>query len=230
MSRLLPGFRHEPESDVEKLEALGIVEMIAPARRVLHLMRTDVETKLGWAQWRARRLYALTATVAYTGIRAGEALCLQLADVDLDARIIQIVPRAEYRTKTAGFAQPVPMAPMLVPILHDWFDHRMGNPPLFWRAETPWLWPNMRTATPCRNGPRGHKPYHRLAAVAKRASVEEMTFQSLQRSWATHAEAAGMGPAMIAQIIRHTSTRTGEVWYRRADLPNMRAAVEAFDF
>ncbi len=38
-------------------------------RRVLTLMAQDVESTAGWAQWKARRLQALTATVAYTGLR-----------------------------------------------------------------------------------------------------------------------------------------------------------------
>jgi len=45
-------------------------------KRVLTLMAKDVEETAGWSQWRARRLHALTAVVAYTGIRASESLYL----------------------------------------------------------------------------------------------------------------------------------------------------------
>src|SRR5271157_1056758 len=44
-------------------------------RRVLSLMAADVEVTAGWSQWRARRLYALTATVAYCGLRARPFTC-----------------------------------------------------------------------------------------------------------------------------------------------------------
>ncbi|MGO9114310.1 MAG: hypothetical protein ACLP9L_34270, partial [Thermoguttaceae bacterium] len=58
-------------------------------RRVLTLMAQDVETTAGWSQWRARRLYALTAVVAYTGVRGvSEALFLHAADIKLEARFI----------------------------------------------------------------------------------------------------------------------------------------------
>ena len=42
--------------------------------RVLSLLAGEVRDREGWARWRARRLQALAATVAYTGLRAGEAI------------------------------------------------------------------------------------------------------------------------------------------------------------
>src|SRR5271157_3617842 len=59
-------------------------------RRVLTLMASDVESTAGWSQWRARRLYALTATVAYCGLRASEALYLHAMDIRLDARYVNL--------------------------------------------------------------------------------------------------------------------------------------------
>jgi len=78
-------------------------------RRVLTLMAADIEATEGWAQWRARRLYALTATVAYTGLRASEALYLHAADIRLEARIITLTDRGRAggkRLKTEAAAAP----------------------------------------------------------------------------------------------------------------------------
>ena len=40
-------------------------------RRILEMLAADVTQRHGWAQWRARRLQALVATVAFTGVRRG---------------------------------------------------------------------------------------------------------------------------------------------------------------
>ena len=44
-------------------------------RRILDLLANQIDTRDGWAQWRARRLQAVTAIIAYTGCRKNE--CLQ---------------------------------------------------------------------------------------------------------------------------------------------------------
>ena len=77
-------------------------------RRVLDHMREQAQAD-GWKGWKAKRLYALTATLAYTGMRAGEAIWLQAADVDIAEGIIWVVSRPEHRTKTDAAAQPLPM-------------------------------------------------------------------------------------------------------------------------
>ena len=70
--------------------------------RVLDLMARDVTRKEGWSQWRARRLHALAATVAYTGMRRMEATYLKVEDVLLDERMILIVSRPDNRLKPQG--------------------------------------------------------------------------------------------------------------------------------
>ena len=71
-------------------------------------MRSDCREKEGWAQWPARRLYGLTATAAYTGLRAKEAQLLHVEDLDLDRGLINLVPRTPTGLlKTDASAQPV---------------------------------------------------------------------------------------------------------------------------
>src|SRR5208337_4392217 len=91
-------------------------------RRVLTLMAQDVQITAGWSQWRARRLYALTATVAYCGLRASEALYLHAADIRLEARYVNLTDRGRdggRALKTDASARPVPIPDALVPILQD---------------------------------------------------------------------------------------------------------------
>jgi len=203
-------------------------------RRVLTLMAQDVQETAGWSQWRARRLYVLTATVAYTGLRASEALFLHATDVKLEARFIALTDRGRAggrRLKTEGSEQPVPIPDALVPILQDWLPHRLDAPVDFSiPLDCPWLFPTLNRRSNWTSGPPGTKPVQRLQDVARRAGVEGLTFLALRHSWATHAEYHGSGPALIQRVLRHTSERTAELWYRHADLPNLIERCAGFDF
>jgi integrase len=201
-------------------------------RRVLGLMRGDVEQRAGWAQWRARRLYAVTALVAYTGVRRNEGLMLHVEDLDFGAGIINLVPRGT-TFKTEASAQPVPMPPALAPILRDWLDHRLDRPhgyPMPPAGAIPWLFPTCNRKAAWIWGSQTSRAIARLKAAAKRAGVPDLTFQMLRRSWATHAEYFGVGPAMIQRVLRHTRAQTTETFYRKADLTNMAEAVKGFEF
>ena len=202
-------------------------------RRVLSLMAADIEITAGWSQWRARRLYALTATVAYCGLRASEALYLHAADIRLEARYVNLTDRGRdggRALKTDASARPVPIPDALVPILQDWFSHRLDHPADFEIPPCEWLFPTLNRRGPWTGGPAGNKPVQRVQAVALRAGVEGMTLQSLRRSLATHLEHHGTGQAMITRILRHTDSKTTLTWYQQADVPNMVQAMASFDF
>lgn len=213
-------------------------------RRVLDTMRADVEAKRGWAQWRARRLYALTATVAFTGLRAREAQCLWVADIDLAARSIELVPRGPHlpeaipageapRFKTEASAAAIGVPAALVPILTDWLAHRLDHP-AGWSMppaeRIPWLFPGSRRTSAWVTGTCEERPVGRLKAVGRRAGVEGLTYQALRRTWATVAEGLGVPQALITRQCRHTNDTTTKRWYQQRDLDALRGAVEGFDF
>lgn len=203
-------------------------------RRVFDLMRRDTETKQGWPQWRARRLYALTATVALTGLRAREAQRLWVADLDLVNGIINLKPRTKSGLlKTDASAQPVILPKALKPILTDWLRHRLDARRGFdlpTAAEIPWVFPGSTRTCAWVGGSSGVRPMDCLRAAATRAGVPRMTFQSLRRSFATAAEAAGIPQAMITRQCRHSSEETTKRWYQQRDLDSLRDAVEGFDY
>jgi len=202
----------------------------AEIRRVLDVMKGDVAARTGWGKWRAHRLYALTATVAYTGIRAGEAQRLHVADIDLEQGVVNIVPRGK-SLKTPGSEQPVAMPPGLKPILEAWLKDRLSRPKGFVippAEEIPWLFPNIRRRNAWLSGPPGAKPLDRLKAVAARAGVV-MTFQVLRRSWATIAEALGVPQGLISRQLRHSDVRTTKEWYQERDLDMLKDSVEHFE-
>jgi integrase len=199
--------------------------------RVLALMRADVDTREGWAQWKARRLLALTTLVCMTGARRDEACFAWVCDVDLDARVFWIRPRHGRVLKTEESESPVPLPAAAIAPLRDWVEHRLDRPPGFAIPESvPWLFPNLRLSNAWYSGQHGARPIERLQALAKRAGVENATFQSLRRSLACHLEGHGLGQALITRCLRHTSERTTREHYQASDIPNLVTAVEAFEY
>lgn len=199
--------------------------------RVLALLSREVQIKTGYDRWYAVRLYALIATVAYTGLRRDEALYLRTDDVNLEARLLLIRSRRQRETKTEASAQPVAMPPALVPILAAWLPRLIlprsleGAP----RVDAGWVFPNMHRTGPWTGGASGYKPLDAVRKAGERAGVRDFTFLSLRHSWGTHAEHWGLSDAQIQRQLRHTNTQT-QWHYRHAEAQNMREAVVAVDF
>lgn len=200
----------------------------AEIKAVWALAAADVETRQGWASWRARRTQVAFCLASLMGLRKNEIFRLQVGDVDLAARIIWVRPHGK-RLKTAASRAPLPIPDALVPILTSWLAHRMDAPfgyPL--PDECPWFIPTASRKSPWVSGSSSSKPLARLRELARRAGVEDMTWQMLRRSAATHLEAHGVGRALIKRILRHTSERTSEEFYSEADMPNLLNAVGGF--
>lgn len=167
----------------------------------------------GWAD---HRLYALVATVAYTGVRKNEALHAQVQDVDIELGVLEVVARR--RLKTHASAQPVPLPDRLLEVLRDWIP----------RTGSIWLFPTLDRQHPWTGGMPGRKPLDQLKAAGLAAGVPAFTFLSLRHSWATHAEAWGFGELLVQRVLRHARPTT-QRHYRHADLANLRRQVAAID-
>jgi integrase len=211
--------RHKKHHSIEDIKA------------VLGLMAKQAAEAEGWAQWRARRLHALTATLCYTGVRASEAYYLKVTDIDLEHGIIWIRPHAEHQLKTDAAEAPIPMAPALKPILADWLAHRLDSPPGFEiDQKCEWAFPNTFRSSPWTSGSRGAKPRDRMKAVAAQAGVVGFTPLSCRHSLATHLKTAfNQGEGFVKRMLRHTSLQT-QAWYTHDDLPNLRAGVSGVQF
>lgn len=200
----------------------------AEVKAILGVMAEDVAKKQGWAQWRARRLYALTATIAYTGVRATEGQRLQVADVHLASRLIDVRPHGK-TLKTTASEDVVAMPPALVPIVTEWLRHRLDAPadfPLPERCD--WLFPNTHRTGPWTSGSPSTKPIARLQAAAARAGIEGVTFHAMRRGWATMAEAMGIPLNLVSRQLRHTSETTTRRYYAKKTTDALRDAVDHF--
>lgn len=170
----------------------------------------------GSATWKGGRLYALAATMMYTGMRRTEGLTRAVADFDLARRIVRVRARRS-RLKTAASAAPVGLPTELVPILEAWLP----------RCGSKWAFPGVRLKTPWTGGPMGGRALDELKAAGKEAGIGDVNFLMLRHSWATHAELRGIGELMVQRQLRHTTRRTQQ-HYRHADLINLAEAVGGF--
>lgn len=178
--------------------------------------RAAAEAPMGWKE---RRLQALFATAAFTGMRKLEILRLRMEDLDLENGVIEIVARVG-NLKTPGSEQPIPCPDILIAFLRDWTP----------RAGSDWLFPHCRRTGPWLEGKQRNKPLDSLKALGERAGVKGLTFQSLRHSWATHGESLwGIPDTVIQRVLRHTTLRTQQK-YRHADIPNLRAQVKSISF
>jgi integrase len=169
--------------------------------------------------WEGGRLYALAATLAYTGLRKLEALRLEVQDVDL-ARSILHVRRHGRRLKTRKSAAPVPMPAALAAILTAWLPRCGGL----------WVFPGAKQLGPWTGGTSGKTAGCRLKAAALEVGVTGFYPQSLRRSCATHLRGKhGLSPAQVQLVLRHSSQETQRL-YLEDDLDNLAELVTGFEY
>lgn len=179
--------------------------------RSIGLVMTHLQGRSGLT-WEDHRLFALAATVAWTGVRASEAHHALASDFDLAGGVF-IIDSRRRRLKTKASGQPVAIPAALGGFLEAWLPS----------CGSTWAFPGSRRKAPWLGGSPGRKPLDRLKAEALAVGVEGFTFQSLRHSWATHAEGPwGLSDPQIQRNLRHTTIRTSKQSYRHADLPNLR--------
>jgi integrase len=228
-----------------KIRGISTFAKRAPARGRKHASREEIRKVLdhmheqaqadGWKGWKAKRLYALTSLLAYTGMRAGEAIWCQAGDIDLAEGIVWIVSRREHKTKTEKSAQPLPLAPPVIKILEAWMPHRMAVPPGFKidSPDCPWLFPTSRRhrKSPWCSGGPGTKPRDRMKAVAAQVGVIGFGPMVLRHSMGTHLMTSWGGSAgLVKRVLRHTTEHTGQAWYVHSDLPGLKEACKNWEF
>jgi integrase len=207
------------------IERVPAWKRLRPRRRRLtekrHHSRHELATLLDYLRERAqlgthvsRRLQAAVAIAIYCGLRRDELLFLRLADVDLAAGIVWVVPHAERGLKTDGAERPVPIPPELAEILAGYLPH----------AGPVYLFTGIRRGRPWHGGRVGHRPVDELRGACVACGIAPGTWQWLRRAWATHAESAWfLNDGAIERVMGHTSPKTSKVWYRNWDLDNLRA-------
>ncbi len=159
----------------------------------------------GIGNWVNHRLYALVATVAYTGLRRDEALTLMVIDVSLVWGVLNISDRQ--RRKTEASAATVPIPPELAGILRAWLP----------RCGCEWVFPGVSALRPWTGGACGERAGDRVRQAGQEVGVTGFTLQSLRHTWATHARRRwGLSDIEVATVLRHGSLAT-QAWYVHDD-------------
>lgn len=216
-------FLREPDSEVVALSATEVRAILDTAAREAEASGlTDRE------RFAVRRLRALVVLLAYTGVRAGEALQARVRDLDLDRRILWVRPHDGKALKTAKSAAPVPLPEPARDVLRAWISDPLRQTArkkqsLLLANHRECLFPTAFRDIPWTSGCPGYRPLDQVAALARRAGIEHrVNLKTFRHTWASQAEAWGFGPAAIQRVLRHTTTAT-QRHYRKADLDNLAA-------
>lgn len=138
-------------------------------------------------------LYGLFATLAYTGLRRGEAMGLRWSDVDLKRRLITVRRSYEGRTKS-GKDRLVPIAAALVPILER---HKLADP---WKGAL--VFPNAEGGA-CYS--KNSKPGDVLAQALKRCNLPRIRVHDLRHVFASFFVMGGGDIFTLQRILGHST-------------------------
>lgn len=146
---------------------------------------------------------AFIALCAFAGLRLGEAAALQVADLDLEARSLQVsrqVQRVngasvEIRAPKYGSERTVYLADGLVSLIRDYItEHRPGTDPQRWLFE----------------GERGHPPHQNTVGYWWRktrttAGCETVRLHDLRHYYASGLISAGCDVVTVQRALGHSS-------------------------
>lgn len=156
--------------------------------------------------WKQKRLYTVTAMIAYTGLRKLEALRMHVADIDLSRGVAFVVPR--HRLKTEAAAAPIPIPPELVPILKDWYPH----------AGDPWLFPGVTGVGAWTGGCPGYRALDELRQVGDSLCIPNVTWHGLRHTLGKlMIHRFGLTRDQARSVLRHSDVRTTEDHYLHRD-------------
>jgi integrase len=185
---------------------------VAKARKPKIQALTPEQARLLLAVVEPERLKALYWVALLLGLREGEILGLQLADIDLDSRTLHVTGAMQRQTgkgmvrvptKTEASEAPVPIPDVLVPVLQahlamleeertyrKWKEHGL-------------LFPS-KVGTPIssRNLVRHFK------SMLQRADLPDIRFHDLRHSCATLLISLKVHPRVVMEIMRHSQIST----------------------
>jgi len=203
------------EGQLQRNPASGMGEMLrrvhqasaVETEEVETWSRDEVATLLETARETDPRFAPLLALLFATGMRRGEALGLQWADVNLEARTLTVrraVTKEGVTTPKSGRARKVPMTHALAEQLFDVLATRKSEALARWKGEVPaWVFcSEVGGALEPRNVERSW--YRLLRHCQKRGRfVRALKLHCTRHTWATLALRAGKSVRWVADVLGH---------------------------
>jgi site-specific recombinase XerD len=184
----------------------GPVEVLSPDEVQRLLASADRESVLGLRDW------TLFTLIYRLGLRLGEALAIDLSDVDF-ARETVLIRGKGRRQRT------LPLLPDVVAMLEHWLLVRtrlyraQSNSALFMSKKGNRL--AARTA---------QESFKRLVSQAGPLSLDKVTPHSLRHAFASHAIDGEADPIVLKAVLGHASLRSTEI-YMHPSMKVLRRAV-----
>jgi integrase len=203
----------EREGKITRNPARGLGSLMRRVGRAIaaeteeaeHWTRAEVEILLGVAREREPRFAPLLALLVATGLRRGEALGLQWADVDFDSRALTVrraITKEGLTTPKSGRSRRVPLTPALAEELLDLLGRRRREGlARGWADVPPWVFCS-EVGTPWE--PRNvERSWQRVRRRAQALGVRPLKLHSTRHTWATLALGAGRSVRWVADVLGH---------------------------
>ena len=197
------------------------------ARHVEWLTEAELTKALTVARGREPRYYALLLTLATTGVRFGEALGLQIGDVDpirCRLSVRRAIRKRREGAPKSGKPREVDVPPSTMAVLQDWMETVRAEAAVR-GAEACWLFPSA-AGTPM-DDPIPRKALRRVlraAGIQRRFRVH-----GLRHTYASLAIQRGVPLLVVSRQLGHGSIGVTADVYGHLDPEATRGAAEAWE-
>jgi integrase len=174
------------------------VELLKVTRAPIRYLSHEEFRKIFQAE-KSQTMRSIYLVALLTGQRCGDVLRLTWENVDMSRMALRV------RNSKTNRLNTIPLHPMLMEVLHDLGVKQSG--PLFGQHFTP-----------------GYVS-HRFLATARRAKVQDCTFHTLRKTFASWLALSGIGLHEIQKLLGHASVMLTERYYSALVASNMHGHI-----
>jgi integrase len=192
-----------------------------------HLTGEDLNTLLATAEGLTPNQHPIFLVMATAGLRIGEAVALQVGDLDAENRqvhIRRIIQRGRVGSPKNGKGRVVDVPQTTMEVLAKIRDVRQAEAAVD-GTEARWLFPGRAPDLPIRAG----RVQEAFLKVLRAAGIRKIRPHDLRHTYATLAIQAGVPLLTVSRQLGHASISTTADLYTHAVPGSNRAAAEALE-